>query len=91
MPTGAEALMRTLGATEKAIVFTDSRQDAAETAAEIEQGHFLDTLRQVVVSLLRENASVDRVALIEALARPCRSRHLLFQSKRQKPGRAGRG
>ena len=30
-------------------------------------------------------------AVIEAVARSCRSRHLSFPSKRQKPGRAGRG
>jgi DEAD/DEAH box helicase domain-containing protein len=64
----AEALTRALGGAEKAIVFTDSRQDAAEAAAEIEQGHFLDTLRQVVVALLRHNAGADRYQLLEALA-----------------------
>jgi DEAD/DEAH box helicase domain-containing protein len=64
----AEALTRTLGGRDKAIVFTDSRQDAAEAAAEIEQGHFLDTLRQVVLATLRENASIDRFGLLERLA-----------------------
>lgn len=64
----AEALTRALGGNDKAIVFTDSRQDAAETAAEIEQGHYLDTLRQVVLALLQKSASVDYVGLIEALA-----------------------
>jgi DEAD/DEAH box helicase domain-containing protein len=65
----AEALTRALGGQDKAIVFTDNRQDAAETAAEIEQGHFLDTLRQVVLALLRENSGVDRYGLLEAFAR----------------------
>jgi DEAD/DEAH box helicase domain-containing protein len=65
----AEALTRALGGRDKAIVFTDSRQDAAETAAEIEQGHFLDTLRQVVLALLEQSAGVDRVGLLETLAR----------------------
>jgi DEAD/DEAH box helicase domain-containing protein len=64
----AEALTRALGGSDKAIVFTDSRQDAAETAAEIEQGHFLDTLRQVVLALLRENTGLDRYGLLEAFA-----------------------
>jgi DEAD/DEAH box helicase domain-containing protein len=65
----AEALTRALGGRDKAIAFTDSRQDAAETAAEIEQGHFLDTLRQVVLALLKRNASLDRYGLLSALAR----------------------
>jgi DEAD/DEAH box helicase domain-containing protein len=65
----AEALTRALGGAEKAIVFTDSRQDAAEAAAEIEQGHFLDTLRQIVLSQLRANADLDRFASLATLAR----------------------
>jgi DEAD/DEAH box helicase domain-containing protein len=63
-----EAVTRSLGGHDKAIVFTDSRQDAAETAAEIEQGHFLDTLRQVVLALMERNASVDRFRLLERVA-----------------------
>src|SRR5205085_12365895 len=61
---GAEALTRALGGNDKAIAFTDSRQDAAETAAEIEQGHYLDTLRQVVLALLEKSASLDYFGLI---------------------------
>lgn len=40
-------------ATPKAIVFSDSRQDAARSAADLEANHFQDLMRDVVVRLAR--------------------------------------
>lgn len=49
-------LVRSLGEFEQArktIVFSDSRDSAAETAANLEDGHFSDLIRQVIISEIR--------------------------------------
>lgn len=60
-------LVRSLGETSdsrKTIVFSDSRDNAAETAANLEGGHFNDLIRQVVISRIRK-----RPDLLVALAK----------------------
>lgn len=50
----------------RAIVFSDSRDQAAATAADVEFTHFRDTIRQVVLRELGETASPARVLRAKA-------------------------
>jgi len=65
----ADSLMRGLannGGKRKLISFTDSRQDAAKLALGIEQRHYEDTVRQIVVDLaLRKNEFADDLELYD--------------------------
>ena len=47
----------------KTIVFSDSRDTAAETSANLESGHFTDLLRQILIKQLRE--TVDAVKALQ--------------------------
>lgn len=61
-------MMRSLeapGQSRKTIVFSDSRDMAAETSANLESGHFTDLLRQILIKQMRE-----RVDPIKALQTP---------------------
>jgi len=42
----------------KTIVFSDSRDSAAETSANLESGHFTDLLRQILIKRMRERVDV---------------------------------
>jgi DEAD/DEAH box helicase domain-containing protein len=53
------------GQSRKTIVFSDSRDMAAETSANLESGHFTDLLRQVLIKQMRE-----RVDVVQALRTP---------------------
>ena len=53
------------GQSRKTIVFSDSRDMAAETSANLESGHFTDLLRQVLIKQMRE-----RVDVVDALRTP---------------------
>ena len=57
------------GQSRKTIVFSDSRDMAAETSANLESGHFTDLLRQVLIKQMRE-----RVDVVKALRTPRASR-----------------
>jgi len=50
-----DALLRQLGNDRKLVVFSDSRQDAARISAGLEKSHYLDTLRQVLITALDEH------------------------------------
>lgn len=61
-------LLRSLdspGQSRKTIVFSDSRDTAAETSANLESGHFTDLLRQVLIKQMREQVDV-----VQALRTP---------------------
>ena len=55
----------------KTIVFSDSRDTAAETSANLESGHFTDLLRQILIKQLRE-----RIDVVKALRTPTDDRTL---------------
>lgn len=57
------------GQSRKTIVFSDSRDMAAETSANLESGHFTDLLRQVLIKQMREQVDV-----VQALRTPKSSR-----------------
>ena len=72
------SLLHASGDSAKSVVFSDSRQDAARAALDIERRHHQDTRRQVLVEALRETAAsrfgpqdIPRLTalLTEALAR----------------------
>ena len=71
----------------RTIVFTDSRDDAAATAAGLELNHFRDLLRQLV--RIEARSQVDSVALLRNAAAsreiPRDQRNLLEQLKRAQP------
>ena len=71
----------------RTIVFTDSRDDAASTAAGLELNHFRDLLRQLV--RIEARSQVDRVALLRNAAAsreiPKDQRNRLEQLKRAQP------
>ena len=57
-------LVRSLGESQdsrKTIVFSDSRDNAAETAANLESGHFNDLIRQVVISQIRSQPNLGEL------------------------------
>jgi ATP-dependent helicase YprA (DUF1998 family) len=54
----SDALLRALGEGRKLVVFSDSRQDAAKLAAGLERAHYLDTVRQLVVSELERRPAL---------------------------------
>lgn len=57
-------LVRSLGESQdsrKTIIFSDSRDNAAETAANLESGHFNDLIRQVVISQIRSQPNLSEV------------------------------
>ncbi|HEU5252058.1 MAG TPA: DEAD/DEAH box helicase [Solirubrobacterales bacterium] len=60
-----DSLLRSLGEPRKIVVFSDSRQDAAKLSAGLEKNHYLDLVRQLMVSCL-ENG-FDRARGIELL------------------------
>ncbi len=51
----ADALLRQLDGSPKLVLFSDSRQDAAKLAAGIENSHYLDLLRQLLLEILHEH------------------------------------
>lgn len=51
------SLLRAAGAAGKAVVFSDSRQDAARAALDIERRHHQDLRRQLLVEAMREVAA----------------------------------
>src|SRR5258708_4788818 len=71
-------LLHAIGAEPKSIVFSDSRQDAANQSLEIERLHLRDLRREILVSVAREYMAEaergyvpqeDRQKLYEDLAR----------------------
>lgn len=51
-------LLQVSGAAAKSVVFSDSRQDAARAALDIERRHHQDTCRLLLVDALRERATI---------------------------------
>ena len=83
-----DRLVDSLGNQPKAartIVFTDSRDDAAATAAGLEMNHFRDLLRQLIRIEARERGSTDPIALLRDAAAgddvPPENQQLLSQLK----------
>ena len=65
----ADALIRNLpqdGNSRKLVLFSDSRQDAAKLFSGIEQGHYLDLIRQFV-SRVHGRAGADVKAFVKKL------------------------
>ncbi len=62
-------LLRARGADAKAVVFSDSRQDAARAAYDIERRHHQDARRQMLVEALRAEAAkpTDDIAALQRL------------------------
>jgi len=65
-------LMRSLSAIgRKTIIFSDNRDTAASTAADVESGHFSDLLRQILFSYVSVQ---NRLDLASAISRPAAQR-----------------
>jgi Lhr-like helicase len=60
-----DSLLRSLGEPRKIVVFSDSRQDAAKLSAGLEKNHYLDLVRQLMVS--RFELSAERARAVELL------------------------
>jgi Lhr-like helicase len=60
MATELFELLHASGAMTKAIVFSDSRQDAANTALTIERSHYQDLRRQMIVELAKATSSQEQ-------------------------------
>ena len=56
------SLLRASGASPKSVVFSDSRQDAARAALDIERRHHQDMRRQLLIESLREVAATRKDA-----------------------------
>jgi ATP-dependent helicase YprA (DUF1998 family) len=62
-----DGLLRALGDPRKIVVFSDSRQDAAKLSAGLEKNHYLDLVRQLMVSRFERGFEGARtVELLEA-------------------------
>jgi ATP-dependent helicase YprA (DUF1998 family) len=65
-----DSLLRSLGEPRKIVVFSDSRQDAAKLSAGLERNHYLDLVRQLMVSRFEVGAErTHAVELLEAFER----------------------
>ena len=65
-----DALFRRLGQPRKIVLFSDSRQDAAKLSAGLEQSHYQDLVRQLLVGEMSEQSGrSDDVALLAAFER----------------------
>jgi ATP-dependent helicase YprA (DUF1998 family) len=65
-----DSLLRGLGDPRKIVVFSDSRQDAAKLSAGLEKNHYMDLVRQLMVSRFEAGAARDRaVGWLEAFER----------------------
>lgn len=65
-----DGLLRELGDPRKLVVFSDSRQDAAKLSAGLEKNHYLDLVRQLMVSRFEDSFDHSRaVELLEAFER----------------------
>jgi Lhr-like helicase len=68
MATELFELLHASGATAKAVVFSDSRQDAANSALTIEKSHYQDLRRQLILEIAnRTSKAADNTAKIEEL------------------------
>ena len=68
MATELFELLHAAGAMTKAVVFSDSRQDSANAAIRIEQSHYQDMRRQLIVEIARKTSSApDNAAKIQEL------------------------
>jgi ATP-dependent helicase YprA (DUF1998 family) len=62
-----DSLLRALGEPRKIVVFSDSRQDAAKLSAGLEKNHYLDLVRQLMVSRFERGFErAETVQLLEA-------------------------
>jgi DEAD/DEAH box helicase domain-containing protein len=76
------------GADSKTLIFTDSRDDAAKTAAGVAINHYRDQVRQLLrSSLLQERRSIVDVLLDEASGKPLtqEEQHRSAQAKDEQP------
>jgi ATP-dependent helicase YprA (DUF1998 family) len=65
-----DSLLRSLGDPRKIVVFSDSRQDAAKLSAGLEKNHYMDLVRQLMVTRFEVGAERERaVELLEAFER----------------------
>ncbi len=85
-----DRLVRSIGKNDRegrTIVFTDSRDDAANTAAGMELNHFRDLLRQLVTRELKQAVSPDEVLRRAAAGAPLDTagQQILDALKAQKP------
>ncbi|MGD2101227.1 MAG: DEAD/DEAH box helicase [Acidimicrobiia bacterium] len=69
----ASALRRATGTANRAVLFSDSRQDAAKLAAGVEMRHFQDTLRQMVA--LQMEASAEGAEFVTSARRYLSGEH----------------
>ncbi|WP_408903204.1 DEAD/DEAH box helicase [Methylobacterium radiotolerans] len=76
-------LLHAVGAEAKSIVFSDSRQDAATQALEIERLHLRDLRREVLVAVSRDYVERETARFVPPADRPA---HLLELSKRAAAG-----
>lgn len=67
MATELVEILHAAGSRPKAIVFSDSRQDAAKTALNIERGHHQDLLREIVLEIAYRyrKTEISEIDLIE--------------------------
>jgi Lhr-like helicase len=56
----SDALLRALDSSNKLVVFSDSRQDAAKLSAGLERAHYQDLVRQLTLETLHEPSRLDR-------------------------------
>ena len=66
MATELFELLHASGSMTKAVVFSDSRQDAANAALTIERSHYQDLRRQLIIEIAKKTSSAPDNALQKA-------------------------